>query len=152
MPEMTDETGEIIQTPFIRTQYNYNRDAVSLECGHANDEPTMTQQQFKDECDINTILERFGVTGELPTLIRQPLTEDFVEAFDFQTSMNAIREATNAFNEMPAKVRARFGNDPAEFIKFFEDPENEAEARKLGLMNPKTPETPAPDDKPAAGE
>ena len=141
MPEMTDDNGEIIQTPFIRTQYNYNRDAVSLECGHANNEPTMTQQQFRDECDINTILDRFGVTGMVPTNVRQPLAMDFVEATDYQSALNALIEAEQSFMEMPAKIRAEFDNDPGKFITFFEHEENRERAIQLGLIQ-KPAETP----------
>lgn len=144
----TNEHGVIIPTTFMRTPYNYDRDEHSMETGTDNQEPTETQQQFKDECDINTILERFGVTGELPMNIRQPVSTDFVEAFDFQTAQNAIIAARESFMEMPAKVRARFDNDPQKFITFFEDEANRQEAETLGLVNPKTPAPPAGDTPP----
>ena len=51
--------------PFLRSLYNYDRDAASSESGLACDDPTLAQQQFRDEADINTILERFGRTGLL---------------------------------------------------------------------------------------
>ena len=82
------ETGEIevkTLTPFFRSPYNYDRDSVSRETGTACPEETLTQQQFKEECDINTILDRFGITGEVPTNVRQPISADFIEATDYQT-------------------------------------------------------------------
>ena len=33
-----------------------------------NDEPTMTQQQFGEETDINNIMKKYQQTGELPNL------------------------------------------------------------------------------------
>ena len=51
--------------PFMRTPYNYDTDEVSVDSGLVCPEPTLAQQQFKDEADINLILERFGRTGEL---------------------------------------------------------------------------------------
>lgn len=147
MPQV-NEDGVIIETTFLRTPHNYDRDAVSQETGTENKEPTMTQQQFKDDCDINTIMERYGVTGELPINVRQPLSEDFVEAFDFQSAQNALIEAKASFMEMPAKIRARFENDPAKFIAFFEDEANREEGERLGLINPKTPPAPAVDTPP----
>ncbi|UQT28874.1 internal scaffolding protein [Microvirus AZ-2020] len=136
------ETGEIqvestIPYVFIRTPYNYDRKAASLETGTSCPEPTLTQQQFRDECDINVILERFGVTGELPTNVRQPIMADFIEALDYQDALNAIRAANEAFMEMPAGIRARFENNPHNFVEFFSKEENREEGVKLGLIEPK---------------
>ena len=144
MKTINQETGEITTTPFLRTQYNYNRDDVSHETGTHCEDETLTQQQFKDECDINNIMDRFGVTGGLPYDIRQPITEDFVEAFDYQTAQNAIRAANESFAAMPANVRARFQNDPQMFIEYFNNEDNREEAEKLGLVNlrQKTPDKP----------
>ncbi|AZL82827.1 internal scaffolding protein [Apis mellifera associated microvirus 13] len=143
------ETGEIIDNnhPFIRTPYNYDRDAASLETATVCTEETLAQQQFKDECDINTILERFGITGELPQNLRQPLSADFIEAYDYKTAMDSIIEAQNAFMELPAKIREEFNNDPGQFIQFFEQEENRARAIELGLIQaPREPANQAPAD------
>jgi len=37
---------------------------------------------------------------------------------------------------LPAKVRDRFGQDPAEFLAFLSNPENADEARRLGILKP----------------
>ena len=58
---------------------------------------------------------------------------DFEEAFDFQSSMNVIRAAEEAFNAMPAEVRDRFQNDPGRFLEFANDASNYDEALKMGL-------------------
>lgn len=137
------DTGEITTTspiPFVffRTKWNYDTAEATAATGTSCPEPTLTQQQFRDECDINTILERFGVTGELPTNVRQPIMADFIEALDYQDAMNAIRAANEAFMEMPAGVRARFNNNPHEFVQFFSKEENREEGVRLGLIEPKT--------------
>ena len=85
-PETGEITTNVIQ-PFIRTPYNYDRNAVSRETATICEEETLTQQHFKDECDINAILERFNVTGQLPTNVRQPISGDFIEAMDYKTAM-----------------------------------------------------------------
>ena len=41
---------------FTRSAFNYDVDAVSKDTGFVSDEESLTQQNFKDECDINTIL------------------------------------------------------------------------------------------------
>lgn len=117
----------------LRTGFNYDRDAVSNETGLKCEDPSLAQQQFKEESDINTIVERFGLTGELPNNVRMPEYADFAETYDFHSAMNAIRSATESFMELPASVRARFGNDPGAFVDFCSDPANLAEAQKLGL-------------------
>lgn len=42
------------------------------------------------------------------------------------------------FDTLPSKLRLRFGNDPAEFLSFVEDPANDQEMIDLGLK-PKPP-------------
>ena len=58
---------------------------------------------------------------------------DFEETFDFQSSMNVIRAAEEAFAAMPADVRDRFQNDPGRFLEFANDASNYDEAVKMGL-------------------
>lgn len=121
---------------FLRTPYNYDMDNVSFESGLLCEDATRTQQQFADEADINTIVERFNLTGQLPTDVRAPQYADFEGVFDFKTAMNAIRQAEESFMAMPANVRARFVNDPQRFVEFCSDSANLEEARKLGLAMP----------------
>lgn len=122
---------------FVRSGNNYDMDAVSNETGLRCDDPSLTQQQFKEEADINTIVERFGLTGELPTDVRAPIYADFEESFDFHSSMNAIRQAEESFMRLPAAVRARFANDAGAFVDFCSDEANRPEAERLGLVMPK---------------
>ena len=63
----------------------------------------------------------------------------FSGAPDFHTAMNLVRKAQEEFVRVPAHVRARFRNDPQEFMNFFENPDNYAEALKLGLVNARPP-------------
>lgn len=131
--------GEFIPQ-ILRTYNNYDTDAVSNETGLACPEPTLAQQQFKEETDINTIMKRFNVTGELPTSVRMPSYQDFEGIFDFQSAMNAVAQAGEAFDEMPADIRTRFHNNPAEFVDFCSKDENRQEAEKMGLVMPKVTE------------
>lgn len=138
------ETGEII-APMVRTPYNYDGDAVSRETGLACADPTRAQQQFKDDSDINTIVKRFGLTGQLPDNVRTPVEGDFTSVSDYHTAMNVVRRSQEAFMEMPADVRARFSNDPGKFMAFVNDKNNLDEARKLGIAVPAPTPAPAPE-------
>ncbi|AXH75554.1 MAG: internal scaffolding protein [Microviridae sp.] len=118
----------------FRAGRNYDRDAASLASGLRCAEPTRAKQAFIEECDINTIVRRFRVSGELPSGVRMPSYGDFSQVVDFQSAMNAIALAHEAFDQMPADIRFRFHNDPAEFVAFCSDDKNRDEAVKLGLV------------------
>jgi len=121
---------------FLRTPFNYDVDAASVESGLRCLDASLTQQQFRDECDINNIVDQFMKTGHLPTPASMPQYVDYEGVFDFHTAMNAVRQADENFMRMDAKIRARFHNSPQEFLEFFADPANADEAVRLGLAVP----------------
>lgn len=123
-------------TIFLRTPYNYDMAKASDETGLSCDDPSLTQQQFADESDINNIVDRFMKTGHLPTPSSMPQFADYEGIFDFQSAMNVVRQADENFMRMDAKVRARFHNSPQEFLEFFANPDNAEEAVRLGLAVP----------------
>lgn len=123
-----------IKEVFVRSPYNYDRDAASDDSGLKCLDESRAQQSFAEECDINVIVRRFGLTGQLPPDMRFPTSGDFTGVNDFQTAMNAVVAARQEFDKMPAHVRARFHNDPAELIAFLDDADNRSEAVKLGLI------------------
>ena len=125
-----------MKTVFCRSAYNYDMDLASDQAGLKCLDSSLTQQQFKEDSDINTIVDRFMKSGVLPTPTNMPQYVDFEGIFDFQTAMNAVRAADENFMRMDAKVRARFNNSPQEFLEFFANPENTNEAIRLGLAIP----------------
>jgi len=121
---------------FIRTPYNYDRRKASVESGLHCTDGSRTIQDHKEECDINTIVRRFGITGQLPTGVRAPQYGDFESVSDYHTALNSIASSNEAFDAMPAAVRDRFHNDPGEFVSFCLDENNRDEMQKLGLLTP----------------
>ena len=121
--------------PFLRTPYNYDTIAASNESGLACEEPSLAQQQFKDETDINNILRQFNITGILPEAPLSPRYGDFTGIVDYHTALNAVIAAEDGFMELPADLRARFQNDPENLINFLNDESNKDEAIKLGLID-----------------
>lgn len=120
---------------FLRTPYNYDVRAASRESGvDCSESEDFTKQEFRDEVDINTILRRFNVTGQLPQGVRMPTYGDFTQVGDFQQALAAIETARESFMQLPADVRRRFDNDPGAFVDFASDARNLEEARKLGLV------------------
>lgn len=95
----------------------------------------VTQQSFKEQCDVNNILKKFERTGMLEHAARfAGEYGDFIAADDYHGYMNKVVEAQQMFDQMPAGWRKRFGNDPANFLAFMDDPANEAEMREMGML------------------
>jgi phage internal scaffolding protein len=122
----------------VKNPITYDRDANSDRAKFIFAKPSRTQQHFRDECDINTILERFNVTGQLPAGSVQPQYGDFSGITDYQSALNAVMAAQNSFFALPAKIRAKFDNDPALFVEFASDEANKDEMKALGLLREET--------------
>lgn len=124
------------EPPFLRTEHNYDTNKASDESGLRCEDDSLTKQSFKEESDINEIVRRFGLTGQLPQNFTPPTYGDFTEVSDFHTAMNAVAYARQQFDMIPAALRARFGNDPGAFVDFCSDPQNAGELEKMGLLKP----------------
>jgi phage internal scaffolding protein len=120
---------------FLRTPYNYDKDAASNESGLHCEDASLAQQHFKEECDINTILQKFNITGLLPEQPLSPRYGDFTGIGDYHTAMNRVIAVQDEFEALPAQIRARFDNDPAQLIEFLENSDNRPEAEELGLVD-----------------
>lgn len=110
--------------------------------------PTMTKQSFREECDINNIMARYKASGIIDHQnAHQGRYEDLPSELDYHADLLAVMSAQDAFASLPAAMRARFENDPAKFVGFVQNPDNQAEIDKMGLgMNatPAAPAAPAP--------
>lgn len=128
--ELTEVTPVTI--PELRHQFSPRSGDSDLVCK----DPSLTQQHFKDDADINVLLERFKVTGVMPTNIRLPSFGDFTGVSDYQSAANALLKAQDSFMQLPAQMRAQFHNSPQEFMEFCSDPANLPKMREMGLANP----------------
>ena len=126
--------SKIVQ-PFIRNPYNYDKDEVSNITGLACSDPSLAQQHMRDECDINVIVERFGVTGSLPVSPVEPTYGDFSGVSSYQDALIKIQQTDADFMALPAKIRERFANDPFELVNFLASEANRNEAIELGLID-----------------
>jgi len=122
-----------------------------------------TKQSFRDEANINTMLKKYKDTGYQPEPgTRKPLFGDFTQV-DFMQAQNDVAEIKSAFESLPSAIRSRFKNSPEMLINFVANPENEAEAVELGLLEakgaengsagiPANPEAPIEAGEPVQGE
>ena len=114
--------------------------------------PAVLKQEFKDQCDINNIIKQFTLTGQISHISAKAATGVFMDLPDdtsFESAMNVVAKANEAFDALPAKLRDRFNNDPADFLAFVEDPANKDELIQLGIRQ--RPPRPAPEAGGAGG-
>lgn len=103
-------------------------------------EPSRTKQAFKDMCDINKIMARFKKVQGADFLQRYNgcvggQFGDFSNVTDYRSAIDQVRLAEDRFMSMPAVVRKRFQNDPAQFLDFCSDPSNIDELVSMGLAS-----------------
>lgn len=107
-------------------------------------EPSLTRQEFAEECDINILMERYEKTGVISHVNHAvPVYLDTTLYTGLQSSMDAFREASSSFFALPAKVRREFDNDPQKFVDFAVNPDNLDRMREWGLAPPAPVPTPA---------
>lgn len=113
----------------------------------------VVQKHHKDDVDLNVILARYGVTdlSQLPRVTDPRYYGDFTNAPTFREILDVTHDATMKFQQLPAKIRKRFNDSPAELALWLNDKDNMEEAVAIGLLHKevlKKPEAspPAPPD------
>lgn len=130
---------------FFRTPYKN----PPPRCKTVFKEPSMTQQHFAFEADINNVMLRYSKTGVLPQYAGAAFADvsSVSDYYDFLQQQAVIEDS---FAALPAKLRARFSNSPELLLDFISNPDNLAEARALGLLpdepKPAASQEPAPAD------
>jgi len=102
-----------------------------------------TRQSDAAGVDVNRIMARYARTGELPIEKAGGVFMDCTKVPDFAEANNLLIRAQESFMGLPAKLRARFDNDPLKMVAFCADKGNRKEMEELGLVRaPKPPEQP----------
>lgn len=146
----------------IRSRYSLGAPERGLEFH----QPSLTQQQFKDECEIESLLKAHNlgqVMGILNNHQRQPLYGDVSDIPDFHDSQNHVARATEYFQGLPSDVRAQFNNNLGEFLSALNNPSAREALTDMGVLKKaadKAPDkadvqpstTPVVDKQPSASE
>ena len=83
---------------------------------------------------MRNILHKYEKTGILEHTASHGGTYlDYPDQADFHAAMNTIAKAEEMFLTVPAEIRKKFGNDPAEFCDFMQNPENRDKIEKMGF-------------------
>lgn len=117
----------------IRSRYNLGDPVKGLEFH----EPSLTQQQFKDECEIESLLKAHNlsqVMGIINNHDQQPLYGDVSEIPDFHVSQNHLARATEYFEGLPSDVRSRFNNSLSEFLTMLNNPSAREALTEMGVL------------------
>lgn len=153
--------GEIREQdiPMWKTPYNHDREFESDRTGLYCKDPSLTKQEFKEETDINVILERFTRSGEPPPMVLPEHFMDLTERTNYFDMSRQIAEANKNFYLLPAALRANFQNDPTRWAdavvqavhlgdrEYLEELGIEAPPKPLAAEQAKPGATPAPETK-----
>lgn len=114
----------------------YSRYKVPEVSGIVFDDPTLAQQQFKDEVNINTIIARAMQTGDMSAFTPNDRAQ-FIDASvydDYQSALDTLQTVEEDFYSLPADLRKEFDNDADKYVEFMSDDANHAKAVELGLL------------------
>lgn len=99
-----------------------------------SDKPSLTDESFKDECDISLIIERFKVNKIPPRTVNiaygySPTVEDL------QNAQYIMAETKSNFEALPSKIRDEFGNDVSNYLAYISDSANLKDCYERGLID-----------------
>lgn len=109
------------ETLFLKTPNNHDTDAEARRTGLLCTDKSKTQQQFKEEADINNILARFLKTGD-PSILNPngtPQYMDIEKEFDLQERMVTSAQVEEEWNKLPKQARAILGT-PSKFLEWYD--------------------------------
>lgn len=99
----------------------------------ASDPAKAAQQHPLGDVNINSIMRKYHKTGFLPRYEKAAAVYgDFTEVGDFQAAMNTVIRGRELFETIPADIRAKFDNDPHQFLEFMRQAEPD-DVREIGL-------------------
>jgi hypothetical protein len=105
---------------------------------------SLTQQQFKESADINTMMEKYSKTGQISVSDKEALYGDFSNVPDYIEAFNIVENAQKQFKALPSALRQELDGSPSKFLEFVADPKNTDRLVELGLAEKPPQPTPQP--------
>lgn len=102
---------------------------VGIETGRGK-----TEQAHKKQCDINYILRDYYANGMIKHAKTYEGRYDDISVESFQDAMFKVKQAEQMFADLPSNLRKEFGQDPASFLAFVQDPANGPRMREMGIL------------------
>lgn len=89
------------------------------------EKPSMTDQDKKQECDLNYIIQNYVRQGkELPYAHAQYGDISRLSLKDYQDAMLLTAEMKSNFEDLPAKEREKFHNNVSEYVDYISNYNN----------------------------
>ena len=121
--------------PSQRPQRNYTPERLAhcIDCSRET-VGEVTNQSFKDECDINRVLDRAKHGASLSHLLQHGGNYGDFSTWDENTyeqmQVNLAR-GKSIFADLPAELRDEFDNNPGKFFEFVNKPDNKDRLEEL---------------------
>ena len=145
----TEITSQITETPgvLLRGYYSdFTINPATTRRGRPSEVsgPSQVNASFLEECDVNNVILRFAGTGELPPRLNAAQAEflDVSDIPEFHSALNQAHAAQEAFDLLPAHVRAFVNHDPGQLIEAY-DYLSRLRASEPDVTVPVTPAPPA---------
>lgn len=124
-------TQEILnkKIPKVRDYFSEQVDVV-LNTGDG-----LTQQEFKDETDINLILAKYGIhaiAGSHPPDVYRDISQEY----DYAEAFEAVEEAKELFAQLPADARRKLNDDPVKLMELSQTEEGIQKLLDMGFNDP----------------
>lgn len=100
-----------------------------------SDKPSLTDESYKQECDIDFIISNFVQRGIEPPEHQVDYGKQYTSE-DFIKSMEMVAEVKSAYECLPAIEKERFNNSVTNYLDFISDPKNLKESYEKGYINP----------------
>lgn len=124
--ETFDNQKPLVQSPDVLARRKLYQTVITGK--------SMTKQSFKNETNINNIMSKYEKTGVIDHLSQHNGSYgDFSNVPSFHEALNMIKHSEHMFQNLPANIRKHFNNDPAEFLEFYDDPDNHDATIEMGL-------------------
>ena len=99
-----------------------------------SDKPSLTDESFKDNCDISLMIERFKVNKIPPRTVNisygySPTAEDVANA------QLLLAEVKTNFESLPSKIRDEFDNNVENYLNYISDASNLRDCYERGLID-----------------
>lgn len=115
----------------IKPAHNHYRNRIQLDCS----DPQLTDQSYKKQCDINTIMLQYQKTGLLPQQTTIPGQYiDTTLTPSLETAFEVTRNAIDAFYNLPPDIRRLMDNNPSQLESFILNKDNDHILKKHGII------------------
>lgn len=103
-----------------------------------------TKQEFRDSCNLNRLVERFGLNKVASYSLLKQATAKYFDASKFESyedTLSKIADFDEYFFSLPSKIRHSLDNDPANLYNLIES-NNIDVLTSLGFVSEKQAESP----------